>query len=162
MNDQDTCRRLLRPDIVAASFLILFIATSGCVRQQRIAVVDVQRAYQHSPLGMVSAILVRDGMGRSQTELKKRGRALADLRQRLEHGPIEVDPEQRAKIEALIAMETAKLAELQQTHHTRLAELQQKVGEELIQRVERVARDLAEKEGLELLLIQPGAEFNLA
>jgi Skp family chaperone for outer membrane proteins len=70
MNDQDASRRLIRPPIVAAFCVMLFVATSSCVQQQRIAVVDVQRAYQHSPLGMVSAILVRDGMGRFQIELE--------------------------------------------------------------------------------------------
>jgi Skp family chaperone for outer membrane proteins len=138
---------------VVVSLSLLVLSFPACVRtnEPRVAIVDVQYAFQHSPLGMASALLVRKSMGGAQNDLKKRGRSLAELRQRLEHGGFELDASQRREIETLIESETARLAELQSEYHAELAATQLRLGEEMIERVESVARDIAAREGFTLV-----------
>lgn len=115
-------------------------------------VVDVQEAFQRSPLAMVSAHQIRADVGSQERDLKNRGRALAELRRQFEHGGVEIGEEQRAQIEARIAEETRRLAELQRSYRADLAMAQERRGEEMIARVEEVAREVAEREGLTLLV----------
>lgn len=132
--------------------LLLILLTLACADQERIAVVDVQRAFQRSPLVMVSAHQIKGDLGGSQRDLKKRGRALAELRMQIEHGQLELDEQQRQQAEARIAAETASLVEAQRQYRVELEAAQRRRGEELLAQVEEVAREVARRQGLTLLL----------
>jgi Skp family chaperone for outer membrane proteins len=129
--------------VVSLSLLVLSFPACVSTKEPRVAIVDVQYAFQHSPLGMASAMLVRKSMGGAQRDLKKRGRSLAELRQQLEHGSFELNALQRQKIETLIQAETARLTELQIEYRAELAATQLRLGEQMIERVESVAREIA-------------------
>jgi Skp family chaperone for outer membrane proteins len=138
-----------------ARVLPLLIAIA-CADEPRLGVVDVREAFQRSPLAMVSAHQIKGDLGSGGRDLKSRGRALAELRRELEHGDLELDATQRAQIEAQVAEETRRLAELQRTYRADLAAAQARHGEDMIARVEAVAREVAEREGLSLLLRREG------
>ena len=132
--------------------LLPILLALACADQERIAVVDVQQAFQRSPLVMVSAHQIKGDMGASQRELKQRGRALAELRMQVEHGQLELDEQQRQQAKARIAAETASLLEAQRLYRTDLEAAQRRRGEELLAQVEEVAREVAQRQGLTLLL----------
>ena len=75
--------KLARPTRALPAAALLLAA---CSDAPRVGVVDVQAAYQHSPLMMVSALEIKKELGKTDRELKQRGRALAEMRQQLEHG----------------------------------------------------------------------------
>jgi Skp family chaperone for outer membrane proteins len=131
--------------------LVLLVAVA-CAEEPRLGVVDVQEAFQRSPLAMVSAHQIKADLGSEERDLKKRGRALAELRRQLEHGGAEIAEAQRAQLDAQIQEETQRLTELQRSYRADLATAQRRHGEEMIARVEAVAREVAEREGLALLL----------
>ncbi|MFQ5515896.1 MAG: OmpH family outer membrane protein [Myxococcota bacterium] len=147
-------RRAMRP----AGFLSILLFVT-CADDTRVGVVDVQEAFQRSPLVMVSAHRIEDDLGGAVQKLKERGRALAEMRMQLEHGGVELDEEQRAQAEARIAEETAGLLEAQRRYRVDLAAAQRRRGAELIARVEEVAREVAREEGLPLLLLEEGALY---
>jgi Skp family chaperone for outer membrane proteins len=131
----------------------------GCSDEPRVGIVDVQRAFQSSPLVMVSAHEIKAEMGGVDRDLKRRGRALAALRQRVEHGRPALDAEQRAEIDAQIAAETTALMELQRTYREDLAAARERHGAVMIARVEEVARAVARREGVSLLVRTEGIVY---
>jgi Skp family chaperone for outer membrane proteins len=131
----------------------------ACAEEPRIAIVDLEQAFQRSPLGMVAALRVKESMGGAQRDLKKRGRKLAELRQQVEHGGFEIDALRRQQIEASIQQETIRLIELQNSYRVELAAAQQRLGQEMIEMVETVAREIAEREGLVLLFRRQDALY---
>lgn len=145
--------------LVSLSILVLSFVACASTKAPRVAIVDVQYAFQHSPLGMASAMLVRKSMGGAQRDLKKRGRSLAELRQQLEHGGFELNALQRQEIETLIQVETARLAELQREYHAELAATQLRLGEQMIERVESVAREIAAQDGFTLVFRKQDALY---
>ena len=144
----------MKPLFSLAPFLVF--VPLACGEEARVGVVDVQEAFQHSPLVMVSALELKGDLGDAQRDLKRRGRQLAELRQRFEHGGVELDAEQRGQIEARIAKESAHLADLQRKYRAELAAAQTRRGEEMITRVEEVARAVAREKGLTLLVRKDG------
>jgi Skp family chaperone for outer membrane proteins len=139
--------------------LLPILLALACADETRVAVVDVQQAFQHSPLVMVSAHRIKGDLGGAEHDLKERGRALAEMRMQLEHGGLELDEEQRAQAEARITEETASLVEAQRQYRADLQAAQRRRGEELIAQVEEVAREVARREGLTLLLRKEGALY---
>jgi Skp family chaperone for outer membrane proteins len=128
----------------------------ACSEEPRVGIVDVQEAFQRSPLAMVAVHEIKAQLGSGERDLKRRGRALAELRQQLEHGGLDLDDARRAEIETRIAEETARLAELQRTYRSDLAAARERQGEVLIARVEEVAREVARREGIAVLLRKEG------
>ena len=128
------------------------LVTSGCAEEPRVGVVDVEQAFQRSPLMMVSALMLKGELASVQRDIKKRGRELAELRGRVEHGDLALDAEQRAQIGAQIEEETLRLTELQRRYRADLALAQERQGQEMIARIEEVARDVARREGLAILV----------
>lgn len=145
--------------VISLSLLVLSIPACVGTKEPRVAIVDVQYAFQHSPLGMASAMLVRKSMGGAQRDLKKRGRSLAELRQQLEHGSFELNALQRREIETLIQAETARLTELQIEYRAELAATQLRLGEQMIERVESVAREIAVRNGFTLVFRKQDALY---
>jgi Skp family chaperone for outer membrane proteins len=145
--------------LLPAAFVALALAAACGEQPPRVAVVDVQEAFQRSPLPMVAAHQIKADLGGAERDLRKRGRALAELRMQLEHGGLELDGEQRARALAKIAEETASLAEDQRRYRRDLEAARQRRGEELIARVEVVARQVARREGMTLLLLKEGALY---
>jgi Skp family chaperone for outer membrane proteins len=139
--------------------LLALLAAVACSEEPRVGVVDVQQAFQRSPLVMVAALELKGDLGSVQRDLKKRGRALAELQQQLEHGNLELDAEQRAQLDARVAQETASLVRLQGQYRVDLAAARQRQGEEMIQRLEEVAREVARERGLTLLVKKDGVLY---
>jgi Skp family chaperone for outer membrane proteins len=139
---------------------MLAVTGFACSEDPTVGVVDVQRAFQSSPLVMVSAHEIKAELGGVDRELKKRGRALAELRQHVEHGRLELDVQERAGIEARIADETNALRELQRRYREDLAAARERHGEIMIARVEEVARDVARREGVALLVRSDGVVYS--
>ena len=131
--------------------LALFVAI-GCSDEPRVGVVDVQQAFQRSPLGMVAALQLKGELGATRSDIKKRGRALAELLKQVRHGDMGLSAEQREEIEQRIADETKQLTELQTQYRADLAAAQQQHGEAMIAKVEHVAREVAREQGLALLV----------
>ena len=155
----DRIRRLVLPSSFAfappprlSPLALLALATLGCGAEPRVGVVDVQEAFQRSPLVMVAALQLKGDVGAVQRDLKKRGRSLAELQQQVRHGALALSQEQREAIEQRIADETAQLTELQVRYRADLAAAQERQGNEMIARVEEVAREVARREGLALLV----------
>jgi len=145
--------------VIRPARLLLLLLALACADETRVGVVDVQQAFQRSPLVMVSAHQIKGDLGGSERDLKKRGRALAEMRRELEHGGLELEAEQRAQVEARIAEETASLLEAQRRYRETLDAARQRRGEELIAQVEEMAREVAHREGLMLLLRKDGALY---
>ena len=136
----------------SCALLSLALFASGCSEQPRVGVVNVQEAFQRSPLVMVAALQLKGDVGSGQRDIKKRGRALADLLKQVRHGDHELSPEQREEIERRIEDETAQLTELQALYRADLSAAQQRQGEEMIEKVEDVAREVARQAGLAVLV----------
>ncbi len=115
-------------------------------------VVDVEQAFQRSPLMMVSGLTLKGELASVQRDIKKRGRELAELRRRVEHGDVALDAEQRSQIGARIEEETLRLSELQRRYRADLALAQERQGQEMIARIEEVAREVAKREGLAIVV----------
>jgi len=142
-----------------ARILVLVIA-SACADETRFGVVDVEQAFQRSPLVLVSAHRIKADLGGTGRDLKQRGRALAEMRKQLEHGALELDPRRRAEAGARIAEETTRLIEAQRVYRLELETVQQLRGEELIAQVEQMAREVARREGVTLLLLKQGRLYS--
>jgi Skp family chaperone for outer membrane proteins len=136
--------------------ILMLVVALACADETRFGVVDVEQAFQRSPLVLVSAHRIKADLGGTGGELKKRGRALAEMRKQLEHGGLELDPRRRAAAEARIAEETTRLVEAQREYRLELEAAQQLRGEELVAQVEEIAREVARKEGVTLLLLKQG------
>ena len=136
----------------------LLFATA-CAHEPRVGVIDVQQAFQRSPLVMVAAHQLKGNVGAAEREIKERGRALAELRQQVEHGGVELDAEQRREITTTLAEETTRLMELQARYLADLAEARERQGEAMIAQVEEMAREVARREGLTLLVRKDGILF---
>ncbi len=139
--------------------LLPILLALACSDEARVGVVDVQQAFQRSPLVMVSAHRIKGDLGGTEHDLKERGRALAEMRMQLEHGGLALDEEQRAQAEDRIAKETARLVEAQRQYRVDLDAAQRRRGEELIAQVEELAREVARREGVMLLLRKEGALY---
>ncbi len=124
----------------------------GCSDDPRVGVVDVQQAFQRSPLVMVAALQLKGDVGSEQAHIKKRSRALAKLLKQVRHGDHELSTEQREEIEQRIAEETAQLTELQARYRADLAAAQQRQAEKMVAKVEDVAREVARQQGLAFLV----------
>jgi Skp family chaperone for outer membrane proteins len=148
--------------LLALLLVALALLLVACAEEPRFGVVDVQQAFQRSPLVMVSAHEIKADLGGAGQDLKTRGRALAELRRQIAHGGLELDEEQRAEVEARIAEETKSLIEAQTRYRADLAAAQKRRGAELIARVEEVAREVAQREQLTLLLRRDGALYTEA
>ena len=61
------------------SLVLLSFVSSGCADEPRVGVVDIQDAFQRSPLVMVAALQLKGDVGSVQRDIKQRGRALAEL-----------------------------------------------------------------------------------
>jgi Skp family chaperone for outer membrane proteins len=146
----------MRPATRLLARLSVLIIVLGCADEPRIGIVDVQQAFQRSPLVMVSAHRIKGDLGGTERELKKRGRALAQMRMELEHGTPLLDAAQREQARTQIDVEAASLAEAQRQYRMELATAQQRRGDELIAMVEEVAREVARQEGVTLLLRKQG------
>jgi Skp family chaperone for outer membrane proteins len=132
---------------------------SACADPARFGVVDVQEAFQRSPLVLVSASRIKGDLDGTGRELKKRGRALAEARKHLQYGAPDLDEKQRAEAEARLEEETAELVEMQRQYRSDLEAAQARRGAELIAQVEDMAREVAQREGLTLLLRREGALY---
>jgi Skp family chaperone for outer membrane proteins len=143
-----------RPSLTARGIAasLLLASSLGCAEEPRVGVVDVEQAFQRSPLAMVAALQLKKELASDERDLKRRGRELAELRQQLEHGGLELEAEQRARLEQRLAVETAGLVERQRRYREDLAAAQKRQGEEMIARVEEVAKVVASERGLALLL----------
>jgi Skp family chaperone for outer membrane proteins len=141
-----------KPALLAAWLL------GACSEAPRVGVIDVQAAYQHSPLMLVTAHEIKKELGKTERELKQRGRALAELRQQLEHGDVGDDAARRA-LAARIEQEGASLAALESNYRLRLEAARQRAGEQMIARVEEVARQVAQERGLDLLVRRSDALY---
>lgn len=119
----------------------------------------MQEAFQRSPLVMVSAHQIQQRLETDARDLKQRGRALAELRQQLEQLRDPMPDEERARIEARIAEETAGLAGLQRSYRSELAAAQELHGAEMIVQVEEMAREVAKRAGLALLVRSDGVLY---
>ena len=82
----------VKPVLCFASLSLL--VSSGCAEEPRVGVVDLEQAFQRSPLMMVSALQLKGELASVQREIKKRGRELAELRRSVEHGDLALDAEQ--------------------------------------------------------------------
>lgn len=145
----------------------LAILACACSDAPRVGVVDVQEAFQRSPLVMVSAHRIESELGDAERDLKKRGRALAELRKEVEHGGLPREDARRRELAARIEEEGARLAELQRRYRDDLAAVRERAGREMIARVEEVAREVAQSQGLDvlvrrsdLLYERPGADLD--
>ena len=143
--------------LIAASLVLT--ASLGCAEEPRVGVVDVEQAFQRSPLAMVAAVQLKKELASDERDLKTRGRELAELRQQLEHGGLDLDAELRAHLERRLAEETAGLVERQRLYREHLAAAQKRQGEEMIARVEEVAQQVASERGLLLILEREGVLY---
>lgn len=98
---------------------------------------------------MASAVRLNAEFAATGNELKSRGRDLAALRQSLEGN---LSDEDRAALETRIASETAELTALQSRYHSDLRAAQQREGEAMVERVRTIAREIAQREGLTVLV----------
>ena len=135
-----------------AILLCLAAGVPACTAMPEVGVVDVEQAFQRSPLVMVSSVQLNEQFKSVQRNLKKRGRVLAHLRQQLGYGDAQISTDARAALEARIESKTAKLLELQRQYRADLAAAQGRRAEEMIARVVAVATEVARREGLTLLL----------
>ena len=147
----------MKPNRLLLSLGLLF--AMACADEPRVGVVDVQLAFQRSPLVMVAAHQLKGNVGAVEREIKARGRALAELRQQVEHGGAELDEEQRREITTRLAGETTRLMELQGRYRADLAAARERQGEAMIAQVEEMAREVARREGLTLLVRKDGILF---
>jgi len=108
---------------------------------------------------MVSAHQVQGDLNATARDLKERGRALAEQRKQLEHGGLRLDDEQRAELESRLAQEAADLLESQRVYRAELEAARRRRGEEMVAYVEDVAREVAQREGLTLLLRTDGLVY---
>ena len=142
--------------MIAAGRRILFIVgvnLAGCATGTvDIGIVDIEQAYQRSPLAMVSAARLNTEFAGTRQDLKKRGRELAELRHQLEFGGTSLAAGDREALDARLASESIKLAELQRQYRTDLSAAQKREGELMIESVTAVAREVAQREGLALLI----------
>lgn len=139
--------------------LLLLAAACGEETPAGVGVVDLQEAFQRSPLVMVSALQIRGALGPTERDLKQRGRALAERRRVLEHGDLELDPQQRARLAVQIEEEAAALRELQRHYRVDLAAARERQGQEMTARIEAVAKQLAQERDLPLLFRRDGALY---
>lgn len=139
-----------------ASGLILFgVSIVACTTMPTdIGTVDIERAYQRSPLVMASAARLNAEFAATRGNIMNRGRQLAELRQQLDLGSDDIDADVRSALEARYAADTAELMELQNRYRANLDAAQKREGDWLTEIVTRVAREVAEQEGLTLLLNQ--------
>jgi Skp family chaperone for outer membrane proteins len=142
--------------VIAAGRKILFLLSASIVACATgtvdIGVVDIEQAYQRSPLVMASAARLNAEFAGTRQNLKKRGRELAELRHQLEFGGTSLAADDHAELDARLAAKTVKLAELQNQYRTDLNAAQKREGEQMIETVTAVAIEVAEQEGLTLLL----------
>ena len=131
--------------------MLLMMLCGACSEAPRVGVVDVQAAYQHSPLMLVSAHEIKKELGGTERELKQRGRAIAELRQLLAHGDAGPEP-QRKELAQRIEKETAELVAMESNYRVNLEAARQRAGERMMARVEEVARQVAQERGLDLLV----------
>ena len=139
--------------------LLPLVLALACSEPPRVGVVDVQQAFQRSPLAMVSALELKSLVGPGQREIQQLGRSLAEQRKQLAYGDLELDASRRGEIEARIASETTRLRDLQERHRSELAAAQKRQGDAMIDRVEEVAREVAQRQGLRLLLRKEGVIY---
>jgi Skp family chaperone for outer membrane proteins len=143
---------MLRPrECGPISALLAALLLGACSDAPRVGVVDVQAAYQHSPLLLVSAHEIKKELGNTEREIKQRGRELAELRQLLAHGDVGTD-RQRLALVKRVEQESASLVELETGYRLRLEAARKRAGERMIARVEEVARQVAEERGLDFLV----------
>ena len=83
-NDRETMTHSIR----RSCLLLALLPAIGCSDEPRVGVVDVQQAFQRSPLGMVAALQLKGELGATRSDIKKRGRALAELLKQVRHGDI--------------------------------------------------------------------------
>jgi Skp family chaperone for outer membrane proteins len=130
---------------------LLALLLGACSEAPRVGVVDVQAAYQHSPLMLVSAHQIKKELGATERELKQRGREIGELRQLLAHGDPGGEP-QRAELAQRIERESAELVDLERSYRVNLEAARKRAGEQMLARVEQVAREVAAQRGLDLLV----------
>ena len=135
-----------------AILLCLAASVVACSGTPEVGVVDVEQAFQRSPLVMVSSVQLNEQFKSVQWNLKKRGRELAHLRQQLGYEDAQISTDARAALEARLESKTAKLLELQRQYRADLAVAQERRAEEMIARVVAVATEVARREGLPLLI----------
>ena len=88
----------IRNALIPFLFALASLSASACSDAPRVGVVDLEEAFQRSPLVMVSAHQIKGDLGPRERDLKQRGRALAEMRRRLEHGGLELAQDQRAVV----------------------------------------------------------------
>lgn len=130
----------------------LAAGVAACSTMPEVGVVDVEQAFQRSPLVMVSSVQLNEQFKPLQRDLKKRYRELAQLRQQLGYRGAQIGTDDRAALEARIEARTDKLVELQRQYRADLAVAQERRAEEMIARVVAVATEVARREGLTLLI----------
>lgn len=134
----------------ASIAMILMCCGAACTKAPAtIGVVDIEQAYQRSPLAMASAVRLNAEFAATGNDIKSRGRDLAALHQRLN---ADLPAEERREVESRIASETAELTALQSRYRRDLQAAQQREGEAMVERVRTIAREIARREGLTVLV----------
>jgi len=117
-----------------------------------LGVVDLEQAFQRSPLAMALAVRIGAEFESRRRALKKRVAELARLRERAQAAPAA----ERTGLEERAAAEARALAAAQAALRRDLDAAQRKHGEEFMGRVAEVAAEVAREKGLALLVRKGG------
>jgi len=128
------------------------LLTACAARPELIGVINIEQAYQRSPLAMASAIRLNAEFGETTNTIKARGRDLASLHRQLELGRDGMLPEVRASLETRIASETAALSALQAQYRVNLQAAQERESAAMVERITALASEFAQQHGLTLLI----------
>ena len=112
------------------------------------ATVDLQEAFQHSPLVFVLSAQLDEQFRARRGALRGQLRALGELRNRLQGA----DAEARPKLEEQVLQKSQALAKAQETYRKDLETAQSKKTQELLAKVQEVAAEVARDKRLTLLV----------
>jgi len=135
-----------------SSLLAFLVAPARAADGLIIGVVDLEQAFQRSPLVMALAVRLGAEFEPRRRALTKRVAELARLRERTRVAPVA----ERAELEDRARAEAQAIAAAQAELRKELEAAQRRYGEEFMGRVAEVAAEVAREKGLALLVRKGG------
>ena len=133
---------------LALPLLVLGLADLRAAEPLPAATVDLQEAFQRSPLVFVLSAQLDEQFRARRGTLRRQLRALGELRNRLE----QADAEARPKLEEQLLKESQAMAKAQETYRRDLQAARSKRTQELLATVQVVAAEVAREKRLTLLV----------